>query len=334
VKSPPGPDAASTLFSPALHRFAKLTAFCALLLVAAGGLVTSTGSALSVPDWPLSFGQVFPRMEGGVFYEHGHRMVATCVGLLVTILTIWLWRREPRRWVRWLGAAGFLAVVAQGILGGVTVLMRLPLAVSVAHACLAQIFFCLAVALSLVTSREWTQEAPARRVDARSPGLRSLATVTTSFVLLQLVLGALVRHTGSGLAIPDFPLAFGRLIPPFLSGQVLIAYCHRLGAVVVSFYVLWTALRILTRHRDQPALVRPALALAGLLAVQIALGGLTVIQELAVFPATAHVVTGALLLATSLVITLRSFRLLGVPAPATDDLKAEGPQVSATLAVR
>src|SRR6185369_6198627 len=121
-----------------LHLYSIVVACSTFLLVIAGGLVTSTGSSLSVPDWPLSFGQVFPKMEGGVLYEHGHRMIAATVGLLVSVLTVWLLKAESRRWVRRLGVAAFLAVVAQGVLGGITVLFRLPLLVSMGHACLAQ----------------------------------------------------------------------------------------------------------------------------------------------------------------------------------------------------
>jgi len=303
----------STPYHPTLHRFAVFTAFSTFLLVIAGGLVTSTGSSLSVPDWPLSFGQVFPKMEGGVLYEHGHRMIAATVGLLVSVLMVWLLKAEPRRWVRRLGVAAFLAVVAQGVLGGITVLFRLPLLVSMGHACLAQAFFCMVVTLALATSREWTETAVAHRHEAQMPGLRTMGTVTTGFIFLQLILGALVRHTGAGLSIPDFPLAFGRLVPPVLEGPILIAYLHRLGALVVTFYVVWLVARILRCHGNEPSLARPALALALLLLVQIALGGATVLMQLAVLPATAHVVTGALILATSLLITLRSFRLLGRP---------------------
>ena len=303
----------SASFNPGLHRFAVFTAFSTLLLVTAGGLVTSTGSSLSVPDWPLSFGQVFPKMEGGVLYEHGHRMIAATVGLLVSVLMVWLLKAEPRRWVRRLGVAAFLAVVAQGVLGGITVLLRLPLLVSMGHACLAQAFFCMTVTLALATSREWTEMAVAHRREEQMPGLRTMSTVTTAFIFFQLILGALVRHTGAGLSIPDFPLAFGRLVPPVLEGPILIAYLHRLGALVVTFYVLWTVTRILRCHRDVPGLARPAITLALLLALQILLGGATVLMQLAVLPATAHVVTGALVLATSLLITLRAFRLLGRP---------------------
>jgi cytochrome c oxidase assembly protein subunit 15 len=182
----------------------------------------------------------------------------------------------------------------------------------VGHACLGQIFFCLTVTLALVTSRGWMASAPdPSSIAEGSPALSSLGIATTGFVFLQLVLGALVRHTGSGLAIPDFPLSFGRLIPPVLQGRVLIAFSHRVGAAVVSAYVLWTVLRILRRHRDDAGLRRPAVLMLALLFLQIALGGLTVVSGLMVIPATAHVVTGALLLATSLVVTLRAFRRSG-----------------------
>ena len=128
--------------SPWLHRFATLVAVCTLLLIFIGGLVTSTGSGLAVPDWPLSYGQVFPEMVGGVAYEHGHRMAAATVGLLTVVLALWLWNREPRKWVQRLGVGALITVVCQGILGGITVLFLLPTAVSVSHAALAQIFLC------------------------------------------------------------------------------------------------------------------------------------------------------------------------------------------------
>ncbi len=122
------------------HRYAVLVAAATLLLIFAGGLVTSTGSGLAVPDWPLSFGQLFPPMEGGVLFEHGHRMVAAFVGLLTVVLAVWAWILGVRPAIRWLATAAVFLVVIQGVLGGITVLYRLPLWVSVAHACLAQTF--------------------------------------------------------------------------------------------------------------------------------------------------------------------------------------------------
>jgi heme a synthase len=335
VSSRPRNDVgASSRFFPGLHRYALLTAFCTLLLVTAGGLVTSTGSSLAVPDWPLSFGQVFPKMEGGVLYEHGHRMVATTVGLLVIGLMIWVLRRDRRRAVRMLSIAALFAVVLQGVLGGITVLMRLPLAISVGHACLGQIFFCLTVTLALVTSRSWTAPRPEAVADAGWPSLSSLSLAATGFLLLQLVLGALVRHTGSGLAIPDFPLSFGRIVPPQLAGRVLIAFSHRAGALAAGVFVVWNALRVLRRHPDRPGLRRPALLMLCLLFLQIALGGLTVLSKLSVLTATAHVVTGAALLATSLVMTLEAFRQSGVSRRSAEVVAGDGRAASAGLAVR
>src|SRR5712692_10448465 len=196
-----------------LHRLAVATAGATLVLLFLGGLVTSTGSGLAVPDWPLSFGQVFPPMVGGVLFEHGHRLVAACVGLLTVTLLVLLSHWEPRAWVRWLARGAVLAVLLQGALGGVTVLFRLPLAVSVTHACLAQAFLCLVVTLAVCTAPGW-QARPASWVEQKQPALRVLAVVTAGMVYLQLILGALMRHMGAGLAIPDFPLAFGRLLPP------------------------------------------------------------------------------------------------------------------------
>src|SRR4051795_4969149 len=139
----------------ALHRFAVLLAVSTLFLVIAGASVTSNQAGLSVPDWPLSYGQVMPEMKGGVFYEHGHRMIASAVGLFTVILAVWLWRAEKRTWLRKLGLVAVIAVIIQGGLGGMTVLFLLPKAVSISHACLAQLFFSTTVAIALFTSSGW-----------------------------------------------------------------------------------------------------------------------------------------------------------------------------------
>lgn len=301
--------------SLALHRFAVITAGATFVLVFVGGLVTSTGSGLAVPDWPLSFGQVFPPMEGGVLFEHGHRLVASGVGLLMTVLAVWLWRREPRVWVRRLGGIAFAAVVLQGLLGGVTVLLRLPVPVSVAHACLAQAFFGLTVVLAVVTGPRWKTMTATREEDQES-AVHRLCLVTTALVYLQLLVGAVMRHTGAGLAIPDFPLAFGRVIPPMMNQGILIHFLHRVGALAVSVCLVWTVIRLITHHRDEPRLLRPAWFAIGLLAAQITLGALTVFTLKAVVPTTAHVTGGAALLATCLILTLRVSRLVAVPTPA------------------
>ena len=160
-----------------LNRYATFVAGYTVLLLLAGSLVTSTGSGLSVPDWPNSYGWnmfTFPpsMWVGGILYEHGHRLVASGVGMLTVILAAWLWLREPRRWVKRLGLVALGAVIAQGALGGLTVLFFLPPAVSTAHAGLAELFFCTVVSLALFTSRSWLDG-----VDAVDDGvLRRVAT--------------------------------------------------------------------------------------------------------------------------------------------------------------
>jgi len=299
-----------------LHRFAKLVAGATFILIFIGGLVTSTDSGLAVPDWPTTYGQFmfsFPlsQMVGGIFYEHGHRMVASIVGMLMVILAVWLWQKEPRHWVKRLGWLALLAVIVQGLLGGLTVLFLLPTAISVSHGALAQIFFCLTICLALFTSKEW-QQTPARIAEAHRPPLQALTVITTAAVFMQLILGALMRHTKSGLAIPDFPLAFGRIIPPFDSAKIALHFSHRLGALVVSALVIWTVTRIIKYYRDEKKLFRPALLLICALLTQLTLGAFTVWTQKDVVITTAHVATGALILGTSLLLVLRVYRLLTV----------------------
>lgn len=302
-----------------LHRYAVVLAAATAALVFAGGLVTSTGSGLSVPDWPLSFGTLMPPMRGGVLFEHGHRMLATTVGLLTIGLVVWLLRREPRGWVRRLGVAALGLVVLQGVLGGLTVLLKLPTIVSVAHAGTAELFLCLTAGIAVVTSRGWI-EAPAPLPDRGTPSLRALATLAAVVVYGQILLGALVRHSGAGLAIPDFPLAFGRLVPPFDSRLVAYHFAHRVGALVTVACVGWLVARVLRERAAVAALRRPALLLLVLVAFQVFLGALTVWSRKAVVPTTLHLLTGALILVTTLVLALRTRRLLA-PALARADAR-------------
>ena len=291
-------------FDPWRHRFTLLLAGATVVLLAAGGLVTSTGSGLAVPDWPLSFGQVFPPMVGGVLFEHGHRMVAATVGMLTLVAAFWYARRETRRSVRALAYAALGAVVVQGLLGGLTVLLRLPTSVSVLHACLAQAFFCLVVLLAHVTSPRVLTRPPAP-LQERGVPLRWLAGAAAGLVYAQLVLGAVMRHTGAGLAIPDVPLAFGRLVPPFLSAEIAVHFAHRVTALVIALLVSIVAARS-GRHADRGDLTSPARLALVLVVVQILLGAASVVTRLAVIPTTLHVVTGALLLATLLTVALRA----------------------------
>ena len=289
-----------------LHLFAVFVAGATVLLIFAGGLVTSTASGLSVPDWPTTYGWfmfTFPldKMVGGIFYEHSHRLIASGVGLLILVLAAWLWRAEPRMWVRRLGYLALGAVVTQGILGGITVLWFLPDPISIAHAGLAQLVLCLTVTIALVTSPGWKRGGV---TDDRP--LQLVAAATTAAVYVQILLGATMRHTGAGLAIPDFPLAFGQLVPPFWSAPIAIHYAHRVGALVVGALILATAAHVLYHQRHRAELRRPSLLLVVLLLLQITLGALTVLSGKQYVINSLHVVTGAMVLATSLVVTLRA----------------------------
>lgn len=305
LRSAPGARRASLWH----HRYAKLVAACTVLLIAAGGMVTSTDSGLSVPDWPTTYGWnmfTFPlsKWVGGIRYEHSHRLIASSVGFLTIILAVWTWRIEPRGWVRKLGFAALGAVILQGLLGGITVLLFLPPAVSIGHAGLAQIFFCLTLTLALVTSPGWKNVVQ----PVEDPLLRKIAATTTALVYTQILIGATMRHNAAGLAIPDFPLAFGHLVPPVWNAKVAIHFAHRAGALVVTLAILATSSHVLYHHPQRRDLVRPAVLLVGLVFVQITLGAFVIWSGKDPVINTAHVVNGAATLGTSLVLTLRSFR--------------------------
>jgi cytochrome c oxidase assembly protein subunit 15 len=294
-----------------LNRYARVLVAATVLLLAAGGMVTSTNSGLSVPDWPTTYGhQMFSYplsgMVGGIFYEHGHRLIASIVGMLTIGLVLFLWRVEPRRWVRRLGWLALAAVIVQGLLGGLTVLWLLPDAVSISHAGLAQIFFGLTIAVALVTSTGWRHPAAPPVDDER---LRRRLLLLTAFVYGQILLGATMRHTGGGLAIPDFPLSYGRIVPPFWNVAIALHFAHRVGALAITVLAAAVVWRIAARHGSRPELLRPAWTLAALVASQVTLGAFVVITGKHEIVNTLHVVTGALVLATSVFLTLRAFRI-------------------------
>jgi len=300
-----------------LPLFAALVAASTAALIFAGGLVTSTGSGLAVPDWPNTYGWfmwTFPlsKMVGGIFYEHLHRLVASTVGFLIVVLAIWLYRSEPRPWVRRLGYIALAAVITQGILGGITVLWYLPDAISIAHASLAQIVFCLTTTIALATSRGWQSGYAGSGLPAadseRDRTLERVAVVTTIAIYIQIVIGATMRHTGAGLAIPDFPLAFGHILPTHWDAKIGIHFAHRLGAAAVTLLIAATSGHVVYHHRRSRELLRPAILLLILVGLQITLGALTVLSQKQFIINSLHVVNGALVLITSLVLTLRAHR--------------------------
>jgi cytochrome c oxidase assembly protein subunit 15 len=268
------------------------------LLIVTGALVTSNEAGLSVPDWPTSFGSWYkiPRLVGGVRFEHTHRMIAQAAGVLTIILAVWTARVEKRRWMRVLGWAALGTVIAQGILGGVTVLLYLPPAVSSAHAALAHTFFCIAVVMALFTAPRWVEEQPQIEFDQRRPSLFTLTLLSIFVLYVQLILGAMFRHHG------------------------LSWWPHVLDAVVVSFVLAWTAVRALTVYSQIEAVRRPAILMLSLAIAQLCLGfaafltrvewGRDAVQpELPMVISTvAHVAAGALLLATAVILAIQVWR--------------------------
>lgn len=281
-----------------LHRFAIFTSCVTLALIVAGALVTSNDAGLSVPDWPTSFGSIYkmPQMVGGILYEHGHRMVAEFVGFLTIVLAIWTWRAEKRRWMRWLGLAALATVILQGVLGGVTVLLYLPPAVSSAHAALAQTFFCISVTIAVFTGRRWVEEVPRVELDVRWPSLFTLTLLSIFVLYVQLILGAMFRHHG------------------------LSWWPHVVHAGVVAIVLSWTSIRAISVYPHIEAVKRPAVMVLSLMVAQLCLGFLAFITRVMwghdaaqpelpmVISTVIHVAVGALLLASTVVLAIQVWR--------------------------
>lgn len=278
-----------------ISRYTKLLAGITFLLIIAGGLVTSTKSGLSVPDWPLSYGKLMPPMVGGVRYEHTHRMIASLVGLMTFILAIWVGFSESRKWLRWTTIVAFVAVVLQGILGGLTVLYLLPAPISIFHACLAQTFFTLVVSLAYFTSREWILGSTTRQdlSDVKKP-----LFVLIVLIYFQLILGATVRHTANH--------------------YVLVS--HVISGFLVLIHALIVMNRAVKNHEGEKKIIIPSIGLGLITLFQTTLGMGSFIyafvlrqtvqpQAQKIFFVTAHQSLGALLLATSIFLYLRIVRI-------------------------
>ena len=338
-----------TNYSPWLHRIARLTAGATFLLIVIGGIVTSTESGLAVPDWPTTFGYnmfLYPlsEMVGGILYEHSHRLMGSLVGLLTVGLFIFLLARDSRKWLKWLGLAALVAVIVQGVLGGLRV-TQINRNFAIVHACLAQAFFALLCGIAWFTSRDWWQDkgksdrqsaisnqqsvkrfsfnknslAESREPRAEShleaQKLRRLSLITTCLIYMQLIFGAILRHTGSRLD------------------------AHLLFAFLVALHIFLLARRILTVNADAQRIGQSMpMLLLGLLVIQLMLGtgaffakltafGETFATALTVTITTAHVSVGALMLVSSFVLTLKVYRFTDasvvVGAPASDTLLTE-----------
>ena len=286
-------------YSPWLHRIAHLTAGATFLLIVIGGIVTSTDSGLAVPDWPTTFGYnmfLYPlsEMVGGILYEHSHRLMGSLVGILTIALLVLILAKDSRKWLKWLGLAALIAVIVQGVLGGLRV-TQINRNFAIVHACLAQAFFALLCGIAWFTSRDWRQNiSTATGETARK--LRRLSLMTTCFIYMQLIFGAILRHTGSRLD------------------------AHLLFAFLVALHIFLLARRILGMNGEAQSIGQSMpLLLIGLLAVQLMLGtgaffakltafGETFAAALTVTITTAHVAVGALMLVSSFVLTLKIYR--------------------------
>jgi cytochrome c oxidase assembly protein subunit 15 len=366
--------------NPWLSRFAKLLVAATFCLIFLGGMVTSTNAGLSVPDWPTSYGYsmfTFPiqRWVGGIFFEHTHRLLATGVGLMTTVLVAWVWRnrlavpvalgictaataavaislphvpalsgqeheltrgliimhvniwsfaaafvvmlltteqdrwRYGKPWLQWLGFGAFLLVCVQGTLGGLRV-TEVSTVLAMIHACTAQAFLCLTVVMAAALSPRWEDGVFATRASRQGvPAVKAMAWALVGAVYCQLMIGAVMRHLHAGLSIPTFPLAFGQLIPPMLNERVAINFAHRVGALVVTLMAIALTTMVFTAARRHARLTRTAGGLMAAVVVQVALGASVIWLRRDPVITSLHVVNGAAVLTTALLLAMRATKL-------------------------
>lgn len=325
-------------YNPALFWFAVFTAFVTFLLIGLGGLVTSHEAGMSVPDWPTTYGYnmfAFPldKWIGGIFWEHSHRLLASVVGFLTTVLAIWLWAKDPRPWMHWLGIAAFLLVILQGVLGGLRVRWNLDW-LGVPHGAVAQAFLALTTSIALFLSRWWINAGQEKQV-AVPRGLRSHVMWLTILIFIQLLIAATMRHQHAGLAIWDFPAAHGKVWPdtnpeaivdynahrppglvgrPITAFQVELQMVHRLVAYTIFLGVLAVPFMARKRLGGADGLTKFAWFWLLLLCGQIGLGAATVLSNKAADITTLHVMVGALALLAGVVwwlVAARRTRMAG-----------------------
>ena len=326
----PPPEKSTTL----LNRFAWITCVATLFLICSGGMVTSKGVGLAVPDWPTTFGYnmfLFPvsKWVGGILFEHTHRLIASAVGFLTIILTIWLWCSESRKWVRNLGVIALGAVILQGVLGGLRVTM-LKDEIGIFHACLAQGFLGLVVLITVTTSRFWKTLANVVVDPKKIRTIETIAITTTLAIYAQLALGATMRHQHRDLAILDFPTANGAWIPKTSAialarinawrdargvsdvdaFQIWLQMTHRFLALIITVIVVAFCLRVWRDAQGVAALRRLSILWVALVVCQIALGASTIWSNKAADVATAHVAVGAIMLSFGVSICAICWRIL------------------------
>lgn len=318
-------------FSPArrfLHAFAAFTTVLTFVLLISGGLVTSHGAGLAVPDWPNSYGYnmfLFPisKWVGGIFYEHTHRLIASGIGLLTVLLAVAIFIVEKRGWVKVLAGISIVAVILQGVLGGLRVTLKMD-EIGIFHGILAQSFFVLLGVITVSTSRGFLDRTWAPAGDTSS--VRKLAFVLVGMVFVQLGLAASMRHAHMGLSIPDFPLAYGRILPdtspaamqeinarrveaektPTTAAQIWVQMAHRGMAALIALATFLLASRCVRLDAVPRGVRSTVVLLACMIVVQIGLGAWTIWSDKAADVTTAHHAVGALFIFIS---TRLAFRL-------------------------
>jgi heme a synthase len=279
-----------------VHRFAVFVVLWTILLLIAGALVTSNDAALSVPDWPLSYGTLTPPMVGGIVYEHSHRLIAAGLGIFTLALAVVLWVADERRWLRWFGVIAVLGVIVQAILGGQVVIRLLHYWLPVIHACFAQIVFAAVLSIAVFTSEWWMSERP-QLEDRGSPSIHAVALLNAGVIFFQVFLGAAFRHQ-------DMPI-----------------WPHIAGALAVLAMVIWTAVVLRKRFSESRELSRSRILLHAIFGLQFLLGlgaywsRLTTVDAPQPMPLTialtvTHTVVGALVFAASVVIVLLCYRVV------------------------
>jgi cytochrome c oxidase assembly protein subunit 15 len=286
----------TTTYHPSVHRFAVFVVCWTVLLLIAGALVTSNEAALSVPDWPLSYGTLTPPMVGGIRYEHSHRVIAGVLGLLSIVLAVWVWAKDERRWLRWFSVIAVAGIAAQAVLGGEVVIKLLHYWLPVIHACFAQIVFAALLSIAVFTSRWWISDQT-QVEDTGSPSIHSLAIANAAVIYFQVILGAGFRHK----EIPVWP--------------------HMAGALIVLGMVIWLA-AILRRRFEKPAAIsKTRVLLHSILGTQLLLGLGAYWQRLTTADApqpmplmvtltVLHTVVGAILFGVSVLVVLLCYRLV------------------------
>ena len=286
-------------YHPGIHKFAIFVVCWATLLLTAGALVTSKDAALSVADWPTSFGTWFPPLRfltGGALYEHSHRVIAFILGVFITILAGLLWKKEERPWLRALGFIALAGVIVQGILGGLTVLKLLHYWLPVMHACTAEIMFAILVSVAFFTSHWWMENLP-QYEDQGAPPIHSIVTLNAAIIFLQVLAGAGFRH------------------------QYISVKPHVIGSVLVLGMVVWTAGVLRRRFPQVREISRVRMLLHSIVGIQILLGIGSLWSRIAtagdpqpmpvmVAFTVVHTVVGAILFATSIIAVLLCYRLV------------------------